>query len=49
MKTINYMFWAYNVIWLCLVAYLGLQFLRLRRTHRRLDRIEEQIRREDRA
>ena len=43
MKTIQYLFWAYNVIWLCLVGFLALQFVRLRRTHRRLDRMEHQI------
>lgn len=47
MKTIGYLFWAYNVIWLCLVGFLGLQFVRLRRTHRRLDRIEQQMGREN--
>jgi len=43
MKTIEYLFWAYNVIWLCLVAFLALHFVRLRRTHRRLDRVERQF------
>lgn len=47
MKTIQYLFWAYNVIWLCLVAFLALQFVRLRRTHRRLDRMERQLERGD--
>ena len=41
MKSYDFLFWAYNVIWLGLVGYLGLLFYRLNRTRGRVERLEK--------
>ncbi len=48
MKSYNFLFWAYNVIWLGLAVYLGLLFARLQRTRKRVERLEQQLRDADR-
>ena len=40
MKSYSFLFWAYNVVWLCLSAWLLLVFLRVRALDRRLDGLE---------
>ena len=44
MKSYAFLFWAYNVIWLGLAAYLLLVFLRVRGVDRRLDALERRQR-----
>ena len=44
MKSYAFLFWAYNVIWLGLAAYLLFLFLRIGRVTRRLDGIERELR-----
>ena len=41
MKSYAFLFWGYSVIWLALAGFLFYLLLRLRRTARRLDAIEE--------
>lgn len=48
MKSYSFLFWAYNVIWLCLAAWLLLVFLRVRSMDRRLDGLERSAGRDDR-
>lgn len=43
MRSYDFLFWAYNVVWLGLAAYLGLLFLRLGRANKRLDRLEKRL------
>lgn len=45
MKSYSFLFWAYNVVWLGLVAYVMFLFLRLRRASRRLDNVERELER----
>jgi len=47
MKSYNFLFWAYNIVWLGLAAFVLLVFLRLRRTDRRLTRLERELERRD--
>ncbi len=47
MKSFDFLFWAYNLIWLLLAGYLALLFTRLRRLERRLDRLGESERSSD--
>ena len=44
MKSYAFLFWAYNVIWTGLAAYLLFLILRLRRVDRRLDSVERELR-----
>jgi hypothetical protein len=44
MRSYIFLFWAYNVVWLGLAAYLGLVTLRLHRTRQRVERLERQLR-----
>ena len=43
LKSYAFLFWAYNVIWLALAAYVLFLLLRLRRTSRRLDGLERAL------
>jgi CcmD family protein len=43
-KSYAFLFWAYNVIWLALSGFLFFVLVRLGRTARRLDRIEQALR-----
>jgi CcmD family protein len=44
-KSYEFLFWAYNVVWLGIAGYLLLLHRRLRRTDRRLDAVEREIER----
>ena len=46
MKSYDFLFWAYNVIWAGIAGFLLFVLLRLRRTERRLDRVERELERE---
>ncbi len=41
MKSYAFLFWAYNTIWLALAGYLLLLAMRLGRTERRLQALED--------
>jgi CcmD family protein len=43
----NFLFWAYNVVWIGIVAYLAYLFVQLRKVGDRLDRLERRIDREN--
>ena len=45
MKNFDFLFWAYNVIWLVIAGYLLTMVLRMRRLDQRLDRVEREIER----
>ena len=38
-KELRYLFWAYNVIWILLAAYLGFLGLRIQRLSREISRL----------
>lgn len=40
MKSYNFLFWAYNVVWLGIAVYLLWIWLGVRRVERRLDALE---------
>jgi len=44
LKSYAFLFWAYNVIWAGVAAYLLFLLLRLGRISRRLDTLESEIR-----
>lgn len=43
MKSYEFLFWAYNVIWLGIAGYLLLLVLRMRRMDQRLNRVEREL------
>jgi CcmD family protein len=43
MKSYDFLFWAYNVVWASLAVFLLLLFRRLGRTTRRLERLEREL------
>ena len=45
MKSYAFLFWAYNVIWISLAAYLLRILFRVRSVDRRLDDLERQLKR----
>ncbi len=47
MKSYPFLFWAYNVVWLGLAAYVALLVARLGRLDRRLDALESELRARD--
>jgi CcmD family protein len=47
MKSFSFLFWAYNVIWGGIAAYLVLLHLRLRRVGQRLERLEGSLPRDE--
>jgi CcmD family protein len=47
MRSYDFLFWAYNVIWLGIAGYVLFTFLRVRRLDRRLDLLEREITRSD--
>ena len=48
MKSYAFLFWAYNVIWAGLALYLLMLGLKLERIGRRLDGLEQELRRGER-
>ena len=46
MKSYDFLFWAYTVIWAGIAGFLLFVLMRLRRTERRLDRVERELERE---
>ncbi len=48
MNGFPYLFWGYNVVWICLAGYLAYLVVRMGRLDRRLERLETELRgRED--
>jgi CcmD family protein len=45
LKSYAFLFWAYNVIWIGLAAYIALLFARIRRVDRRLVGLERELER----
>ena len=45
MKSYAFLFWAYNVVWISIAAWLLLVVLRLRRVDRRLAGLERELER----
>jgi CcmD family protein len=45
MKNYEFLFWAYNIIWLGLAGFLAYILLRMRKTAQRLERIERELER----
>ena len=43
MKNYWFLFWAYNVVWICLAAYIGWLLHRLSRTRKALERLQRRI------
>lgn len=43
MKTYNFLFWAYNLIWLGIAAFIWLVFRRIRTVDRRLAGLEQRL------
>ena len=41
MKSYEFLFWAYNVVWLGLAGYLLFMMMRIRKTEARLARLEQ--------
>lgn len=48
MKSYEFLFWAYNVIWIGISGYLLTMVFRMRRVDERLVRIERELERESR-
>jgi CcmD family protein len=44
-KSYDFLFWAYNVIWLGIAGFLLFVLLRVRGAERRLDRLESEMQR----
>jgi len=45
MQSYSFLFWAYNVVWIGLAAYMLMLFLRMKRAARRLDGVEQELKR----
>jgi hypothetical protein len=43
MKSYAFLFWAYNVVWILIAAYLGVLLARLRGLGTRLSRLEARL------
>jgi CcmD family protein len=43
MKSYSFLFWAYNVVWLGIAAYVVFLLLRLGKLSSRLDRLERRL------
>jgi CcmD family protein len=43
LKSYEFLFWAYNVVWLGIAGFLLFLIMRLRRIDRRLERLEREI------
>jgi CcmD family protein len=43
LKSYEFLFWAYNVVWLGIAGFLLFLILRLRRVNDRLERLEREI------
>ncbi len=39
----DFLFWAYNVVWIAIVAYVAFLMVRLGRIRDRLDRLERRL------
>jgi CcmD family protein len=46
-KSYDFLFWAYNVIWLVIAGYLLMMMLRMKRLDKRLGRLERELDRDD--
>jgi CcmD family protein len=46
LKSYEFLFWAYNVIWIVLAGYLLTMVLRMRRLDERLGRLEQELERQ---
>ena len=43
MKNLEFLFWAYNIIWVGIAGYMLFVFLRTRRLDRRLEGLEREL------
>lgn len=43
LKSYEFLFWAYNVVWLGIAGFLFFLIVRLRRVNERLERLEREI------
>lgn len=43
MKSYSFLFWAYNVVWIGIAAYVAFLVIRLKSLGARLDRIERRL------
>ena len=43
MKTYSFLFWAYNVVWIGIAAYVATLLVRMGRLSSRLDRLERRL------
>ncbi|HXV75215.1 MAG TPA: CcmD family protein [Candidatus Polarisedimenticolaceae bacterium] len=46
MKSYDFLFWAYNVIWLIIAGYLLSMVMRMKRLDERLGRLERELERD---
>ncbi len=42
-KGYNFLFWAYNIIWIAIAGYVTFLLVRLRRVRDRIDRLERRL------
>lgn len=47
MRSYDFLFWAYNIIWLAVAGYILMTFLRVRRVETRIDALEREMNRKD--
>ena len=47
MRSYDFLFWAYNIIWAAIAGYILMTFLRVRRVETRLDGLEREMARHD--
>lgn len=43
MKSYSFLFWAYNVVWILIAAYVGFLLVRIRTLGSQLDRLERRL------
>jgi len=46
LKSYEFLFWAYNIIWAAIAGYILMTFLRVRRVESRLDGLERELSRD---
>lgn len=47
MRSYDFLFWAYNIIWLAVAGYILMTFLRVRRVETRITALEREMNRKD--
>lgn len=43
MKSYSFLFWGYNVVWIGIAGYVAFLFIRLKRLHARVGRLEQRL------